>query len=146
VNSDTNQATFLLNKDFIFLAEDDTDDVEFFAEAVKGIQPTIELRVAHSGKKAITFLENLPDQDLPGMIVLDYNLPEINGQEILAFLSGKERYSIIPKAVWSTSSSPYYEKICLENGADAYFVKPSNLSGIISVAEQMIDLMNKHTC
>jgi len=125
---------------YIFLAEDDIDDQEFLTEALLGIDNNLEIHVEKSGDKAVGFLKTLSDEELPCLIVLDYNLPLISGHEILKNIQDAERYKSITKVVWSTSNSPYYEKVCLESGAAAYFVKPSDIEGIRSVARKMISL------
>jgi CheY-like chemotaxis protein len=69
---------------------------------------------------------------------LDYNLPEVDGAQLLGLLTGKKRYDEIPKIVWSTSNSPLYRRLCLEMGAKAYFVKPNDLKGIQTLAKEML--------
>jgi CheY-like chemotaxis protein len=122
----------------VFLAEDDIDDQELLIEAFAGHNEKIKVTTATNGKKALTILEGLKDNELPCLIVLDYNLPEINGGEILKILKGNERFADIPKVVWSTSNSPQYKQICLNCGASAYFVKPSEISGIEKLAKEML--------
>ena len=93
---------------FIFLAEDDIDDQELLVEAFAQLDKTISVKAVNNGKKALNFLENLlPGQD-PCLIVLDYNLPELNGAEILERLNQFQRFESVTKIVWSTSNSPMY--------------------------------------
>lgn len=128
------------SKRYIFLAEDDLDDQEFLTEALLDIDQSLEIHVEKSGDKAVGFLNELSDDELPSLIVLDYNLPLISGHEILKNIQNAKRYKDITKVVWSTSNSPYYEKVCLESGATAYFVKPSDIAGIRELARKMISL------
>jgi CheY-like chemotaxis protein len=123
----------------IFLAEDDIDDQELLAEAFQGIDPRVRLETFSTGKKFITHLDSLPDNEIPNMVILDYNIPEINGAEILKHLEEDDRYRNVIKLVWSTSNSSFYENSCLEHGAKAYMVKPSNLSGLNDLAKKMLD-------
>lgn len=134
----TEQATLSSIPDrFIFLAEDDLDDQELFIDAINQQQP-IAIETSNNGRKAIVYLDSLPDTQLPSLIVLDYNLPEVDGAQILKQLSERSRYAPIPKVVWSTSNSPLYQDICLKLGAQAYFVKPSDVMGIETVAKEML--------
>jgi CheY-like chemotaxis protein len=128
------------SKRHIFLAEDDVDDQEFLTEALQDIDEDIEIHVEKSGDKAVGYLKSLSDENLPCLIILDYNLPLISGHEILNNIREADRYKNVTKIVWSTSNSPYYEKVCLESGAAAYFVKPSDIAGIRELAKKMIDL------
>ena len=127
----------------ILLAEDDVDDQELLAEAFSVIDPSIQLVAFTSGKKFIQHLDQLIEAEIPGMIILDYNIPEINGAEILKHLEGHKRYESVVKLVWSTSNSRMYELSCLELGAKAYMVKPSNISGITDMAKKMLSYIKR---
>ncbi|HEY0057955.1 MAG TPA: response regulator [Flavisolibacter sp.] len=123
---------------FIFLAEDDVDDQELLIEAFTAQSQSLKIQTATNGKKAALFLDELSDDALPCLIVLDYNLPEVDGAQLLELLTSKKRYDEIPKVVWSTSNSPLYKRLCLEMGAKAYFVKPNDLKGIQTLAKEML--------
>ena len=125
---------------FIFLAEDDIDDQELFVEAISIHDQSIQIQSVSNGRKAISFLESLPVPILPRLIVLDYNLPEADGAQILNFLSQQERFHAVPKVVWSTSNSHIYREACLKLGANAYFTKPIDVSGISKLAKEMLSL------
>ncbi len=121
----------------IFLAEDDIDDQELLADSLNEIDHRIQLISFSSGKKILKYLDELPSSELPSMIILDYNIPEMNGAEILKQLEDS-RYNDVVKLVWSTSDSPTYKNNCLALGASAYFVKPSNLGALQDVVRQML--------
>jgi len=70
--------------------------------------------------------------------VRKHNIPEINGAEILEQLTKNERYSLIPKIVWSTSDSHFYRQNCMGYGAKAYMVRPSSIGGIQEIAKEML--------
>ena len=126
----------------ILLAEDDLDDQELFADALTEIDPSIHLLTFSSGKKILKHLQNLENDQIPEMIVLDYNIPEINGAEILKKLEEDHRYDPMVKVVWSTSNSPTYQNSCLQLGAKAYFVKPSNIVALNEMVKQIISFLN----
>jgi len=128
------------NAPYIFLAEDDIDDQELLIEAMIHHADNIKIETATNGRKAILFLENLPEHSLPCLIILDYNLPELDGGEILKVLSNHKRFSHVPKVVWSTSNSHLYKQLCLDGGAQAYFVKPSDILGIKKLAKEMLSI------
>ena len=125
---------------FIFLAEDDIDDQELLIEAFSQLDNTISVTAVNNGKKAVSFLENLSHEENPCLIVLDYNLPELSGAEILERLNKMKRFKEVTKVVWSTSNSSVYEQMCLELGAKAYLVKPNDISGINRLAQLMLQL------
>ena len=125
----------------ILLAEDDIDDQELLIDTFSQIDPTIQLEAFTTGKKILKYLEDLSENSLPSLIILDYNIPEMNGAEILKQLE-TSRYHEIVKLVWSTSDSPMYKNTCLSLGAAAYFVKPSNISGLMEMARRMLSYVN----
>lgn len=130
----------LPNVKTILLAEDDIDDQDFITEAFLNIDNDLTIHAVSNGNSVLSFLENLTDEQLPQLIVLDYNLPELDGVEVLQLLMEKSRYQAIAKIVWSTSNSPQYCARSLELGAAFYMVKPSNIAGIEEMARQMLDL------
>lgn len=127
----------------VLLAEDDLDDQEMLIEAIKEQDPSFQFLVANTGSKALGLLKDLGDSQMPSLILLDYNLPEISGAEILAKLQSMKNYDEIVKVVWSTSNSPVYQKKCLELGACSYIVKPNGIDEIKDVAIRIIELSKK---
>ncbi len=124
----------------IALAEDDIDDQELLQEAFKEIDPNIRLLCASSGKNFLLQLDTLPTP--PNLIILDYNMPEMNGVELLEVLLQKEQYSEVIKIVWSTSNSPLFKKQCLQFGAHDYLIKPNNITELTSLARKMLAYIN----
>lgn len=122
---------------FILLGEDDEDDQDFLKEALHAIDHTYRFKAVNNGRNLLTFLEELEDQHLPDLIVLDYNLPVLNGAEILRILKEQDRYISIPKIVWSTSKSPVFRDDCLSVGASDYIVKPNDIATFVEVAKYM---------
>jgi CheY-like chemotaxis protein len=126
----------------IYLAEDDLDDQELLAEAFSEIDPSIRLYSFSSGKQILEELSALHGRQFPDLIILDYNIPEINGAEILSLLARDEKFDKVVKLVWSTSDNEYYESACMALGAKAYLVKPSNISALVETARKMLTYIN----
>ena len=126
------------NRKFILVGEDDIDDQEFLKEIFAAIDNSFELFFVNNGVQVLSELENLEDKNLPCLIVLDYNMPGLNGAEILKELKRNSRYNRIPKIIWSTSRSNTYKDICLSLGATDYVVKPSNVNGLTQTAQYML--------
>jgi CheY-like chemotaxis protein len=123
---------------FILLGEDDIDDEELLKEVFAAIDPSLVLHFANTGRAIINHLEKMKPDQLPCLIILDYNMPVLNGAEILLELKKIKRYDHIPKIIWSTSASDTYKKSCLEAGARDYVIKPSNMDGLKEVAVHML--------
>lgn len=121
----------------IVLAEDDLDDQEMLEYSFREIDPLLNVICVTNGRRLMDYLEALPDGELPELIILDYNLPELSGADIMRLLQENVRYVDIPKLIWSTSNSPYYKSVCLELGARDYIAKPSDLAAYLSVARHI---------
>ncbi len=124
----------------ILVGEDDLDDKEFFVEVFSAIDKSFSLEFVSNGQKVISNLEKMADDQLPCIIVLDYNMPELNGAEILRELKQNKRYDLIPKVIWSTSGSDTYKNACLALGAKAYIMKPSNVKDFEGIVRHLISL------
>ena len=123
---------------FILLGEDDADDEELLKEVFSSLDSSFSMMFANNGRKLVAHIEQLPDTDLPCLIILDYDMPELNGADILKALKTDSRYDSIPKIIWSTSGSETYKRICLELGACEYIIKPSSFQELKDVARHML--------
>lgn len=125
---------------FILFGEDDKDDEDFLKELFSDIDSSFSLQFIGNGRKLITTLEQIPADQLPCLLVLDYNMPELNGAEILKILQQNTRYARLPKIIWSTSGSDVYKKRCLELGANEYIIKPSNVNDLADIIRHMLSI------
>ena len=125
---------------FILLGEDDADDQDMLKEVFASIDTAFVLFFVNNGREILSALEKLKDDQMPCLIVLDYNMPGLNGADILRELSTNERYKNIPKVVWSTSGSEKFRNVCLELGAIDYVIKPNNVVGLEEIARYMLSL------
>jgi len=125
---------------FILFGEDDKDDEDFLKEIFSDIDNSFSLYFVNNGRKLVTFLDQIPTDHLPCLLVLDYNMPEVNGAEILRILKQNSRFDSLPKIIWSTSGSEVYKKKCLELGADEYIIKPSNVNDLTEIIRHMVSI------
>lgn len=132
------EITTSLSGKFILFGEDDKDDQEILEEIFSSIDPSLRLQFINNGKKLVSHLEETSNEELPCLIVLDYNMPELNGAEILTCLNTNWRVKNVPKIIWSTSSAPAYKAVCLELGARDYLVKPSKINLLEDMARHML--------
>ncbi|HLG40522.1 MAG TPA: response regulator [Chitinophagaceae bacterium] len=126
------------NNKLILIGEDDLDDQEFLKEVFSSIDNSFTLLFSTSGAEILTHLNKSNDTDLPRLIILDYNMPGLNGVEILMELRNNKRYDGIPKIIWSTSGSSTYRNMCLAVGAHDYLVKPSNVNDLVEICRYML--------
>ena len=76
---------------FILLGEDDPDDQDMLKEIFGRCNRKMELWFVNTGNAVWPILEKADDAELPCLIVLDYNMPESNGAEILRQLAANPR-------------------------------------------------------
>ena len=127
----------------ILLAEDDSDDHELLENAFTEIDPSWRIVCISNGKKFVNFLEEIKDGELPALLVLDYNIPELTGVEVVEALNHRGRYLDIPKIIWSTSSSPIYKAKSIELGVADYVIKPSDLASFKDIAKHMLTFVKE---
>jgi CheY-like chemotaxis protein len=126
------------NAKFILLGEDDLDDEEILEEVFSSIDDSFWIEFINNGKKLVEALDEREEHALPCLIILDYNMPGLNGAEILRELKTRDRYRSIPVIIWSTSGSETYKRHCLQAGACDYIIKPSNISGLAEAVRYML--------
>lgn len=122
----------------ILMADDDPDDLELMAQVIEQQFPDVQLSTFPDGKSALKYLYAANDHDLPCLIVLDYNMPDLTGAQVLAQLKDQHRFIDIPRIILSTSDSPRHVQECLINGATEYLVKPSSLHAIHNLAKKLV--------
>ena len=125
---------------FILLGEDDIDDQELLKEIFASVDGSFRLLFANTGEQVLSALSKLNDEQLPCLIVLDYNMPVLNGADILKVLNNESRYAGIPRIIWSTSGSEIFKNTCLELGANDYLIKPSNLKEMADIVRYMLSV------
>ena len=127
-------------KNLILIGEDDMDDKEIIEEAFADIDPSVKVHFVTNGKKLISFLQQISADNLPSLIVIDYNMPGLNGAEILKSLESISKVKNIPKVIWSTSGASQYKSTCLALGAYDYLVKPSGMNELENLVKYLLSL------
>jgi CheY-like chemotaxis protein len=77
------------------------------------------------------------DEDLPQLLLLDLNLPQVHGEEILAFIKQHPVLRAIPAVVLTTSDAPRDRERCRSIGCAEYLVKPVNYDGYVDLARHL---------
>ena len=123
---------FNINKALhILLVEDNESDARLIKEYLKEANIEHVLYVVDDGAEAINFIQSYckPATDFcPDIIMLDLNLPKINGIEVLKEIKTSEDFKRIPVIILTTSTSEDDIDNCYGNYANCYLVKPSNLA------------------
>lgn len=89
----------------ILCVDDDEDDLYFIKEAIRSHQQSFEIAEAMNGQAAIEYLqESIQNGTLPCLIIMDVNMPKMNGRETIARIKSDPQMAVIPIAVFTTSS------------------------------------------
>jgi CheY-like chemotaxis protein len=127
---------------YILLADDNLDDQSFIRDAFSYTGAGYHLKIVDSGKEVIEYLKSRSSNELPSLIVLDYNMPELNGIEVLQLLLKEQRYAHVPKIMLSTSFYQKHIDHCLGMGANGYLIKPDNYFDWKKLAHRMLEYVN----
>jgi CheY-like chemotaxis protein len=130
---------------YILIADDDPDDQEMFADRWRLHNSEAEVECVSSGTEALSYLRNCPSDRLPRLIVIDYKMPGITGDEVLRLLLDDDRYARIPKIVWSSSNNKEYIDLSLQSGAQRYFTKPADMPAFDHMIEEISRLFRGRT-
>jgi CheY-like chemotaxis protein len=119
----------------ILLVEDNLGDIRLFQEALKEIALENNLSV-----QALHFLRRqrmYKDAPRPDIIVLDLNLPRINGHEVLAQIKQDKSLKCIPVLILTTSNDRNDVRVSYDLHANCYITKPSSLSRLVEIAQEI---------
>ena len=128
-----------VNKSLLLYAEDDLNDFESLEDAVGQLTDKYELVNARNGTEVISLLQNDLSAHLPCLIVLDLNMPIMDGKEVLLWLKKEEAYTNIPVMVFTTSSREEDVKLCQTHKC-TFFRKPTLYRDLLHIAQTMLDM------
>lgn len=122
----------------ILYIDDDPDDQQLFRKAISTVSAHSEIIEAGDGAEGMQHLLLMKEEKtLPCIIVLDINMPKINGRETCIAIKKDEVLSTIPLIIFSTSSS-VLDKLFFENKNVVYITKPTQFAHIVDVASTML--------
>lgn len=113
----------------ILHVDDSPADVELIADAFECLAADVSLSTAWSGAEALTFLAGA-GPELPHLVLLDLNLPQKSGREVLAAIKADSGFRALPVIVLTTSSASDDVRACYDLGANAFLTKPSGLDAV----------------
>jgi CheY-like chemotaxis protein len=124
----------------ILLADDDNEDQELLKESLLEQEPVAIIDTVWNGQEVLAYLNGCPEDGLPQLLILDFQMPILTAVEVLARLQQNARYDAIRKVVWSTSTQPEHIRECMEKGALQYFPKPNNQDELHSLTSSILSL------
>ena len=116
----------------VLYIEDNEDYVQFVRRAFNKIDTSLSCHSFKDGLDALDYFENNTDKKkLAKLILLDVNLPGINGIELLKKIRSKPKLKYTPVIMFSTSDNTSDVVNAYDNGANAYLVKPEGLNSLV---------------
>jgi len=126
----------------VLLVDDSPGDVRLTQEAFRDADPTIRMHVASDGVEAMAFLKregvyvNAPRPDL---ILLDLNLPKMDGREVLLHIKGDDNLRTIPTIILTTSEAEADIVKSYQLQANCYLNKPVQLDAFVNLVKSIND-------
>jgi chemotaxis family two-component system response regulator Rcp1 len=113
----------------VLLIEDSPGDVRLTQEAFREFSKPVRLHLATDGIEAMAFLRHegvYADVPRPDLILLDLNLPKMDGREVLALIKGDQSLKIIPTIILTTSDNEADVTMSYRLRANCYLRKPAH--------------------
>jgi CheY-like chemotaxis protein len=123
----------------ILLVEDDRVDVMTVGRALRDLTITNKLNVVGNGEEALEHLKRAPAAERPCIILLDLNMPRMNGVDFLSALRKEDDLKTIPVVVLTTSKEEQDKVASFNLGVAGYIVKPVDYLQFVEVV-RTIDL------
>ena len=124
----------------ILYIDDDQDDLLIFEESVSTLYPDVTLYKAQSSEAGINILNQLESErkPFPSLIMIDMNMPKMNGRETLQHIRNNRKWRHIPVAIFTTSANTDDIEFC-KNFGSACITKPMNYSDYSATLEKLIN-------
>lgn len=121
----------------VVYADDDPDDLELVEEAFSQYSGHVDLIKFRNGEAALHFFQNEMDATLC-LIILDVNMPGMNGKDVLRKIRQMENLSHVPVVLFTTSSSLKDKEFAMHYNA-GFITKPLDINQMELIAEKFID-------
>src|SRR6202161_2307481 len=126
----------------VLLVEDNPGDVRLTQEAFREVNPSVQLHVANDGTEAMAFLRHqggFASAPRPDFILLDLNLPKMDGREVLALVKEDDSLKTIPIVILTTSEAEVDSLKGYQLPANCYLPKPVQLDAFESLVSSISD-------
>ncbi len=124
------------NQKPVLVVDDDHVDVIMIERAFKKLNISNPLVNSSNGKEALDYLRNNGNEK-PDIILLDLNMPKMNGKEFLKVVKTDDQLKIIPIIVLTTSDDPQDIEECFRLGVAGYMTKPADNKAFIEKIEKI---------
>jgi len=126
----------------ILLVEDDLDDVHIIKRIIGRAPISVKIDTCANGREALDYLERCAEGNkdgLPDLVLLDLNMPVMDGNQFIREIRGHSLFSSLPICVFTTSSDEDVIKAAYNDGANAVVSKVDSLDGMSQVLNTIVD-------
>ena len=126
----------------ILLVEDDPDDIYIIRRIIGRAPISVDIQTCGNGQEALDYLESCGDadqRDLPDLILLDLNMPIMDGNEFIRRLRSESDHSALPVCVLTTSREEAVIQQAYEAGANAVVTKVESLEGMKEALNTIVE-------
>ena len=132
-------APFQTKSIHILLADDDEDDRFLIREAFQRQFSSCQVTTADNGEELLEMLRDMEGNDslattLPDLILLDLNMPRLDGRDALKIIKQNPRWRLIPVVIMTTSDAASDVEQSYQNGANSFITKPATFQELSHVA------------
>jgi len=124
----------------VFIVDDDADDRESIRDAFMENKHHYDYLFMHNGHQLLQHLSPGANSLAPSIILLDLNMPGMDGKDVLKELKNDERLQSIPVIVFTTSSSYRDRQLSYQLGASCFVTKPGTYRELISITDSIARL------
>ena len=125
-------------KGLVLYADDDQDDLQLIKDAFSKYSETVRLLTFEDGASILNYIKKLTSfEPLPCLIILDINMPGMNGKEVLRRIRQIHEYQEVPIVLFSTSTLPSEADFAMSFGA-GFVTKPLYTQQIDQLVEYII--------
>jgi CheY-like chemotaxis protein len=122
----------------ILCVDDDPDDLHLLHNALAAVGSNYEIEEAHNGEEALIRLNEMKQAGtLPCLVVLDINMPKIDGKQTLISIQKDDELKSVPVVVFTTSSSPLDQLFFAKKNVE-FITKPVQFSTMYEVAARLL--------
>lgn len=129
----------------IIIADDDDDDFLLIKEAFRELNLEHFLIRKSDGVQLLDYLLQVTKEHkaLPDLILLDINMPKMDGIEVLEKINTEKAYKTIPVIIYSTSNCPDQKEKCLRLGAQAFVTKGSTYKKVMAFVARINNFLKE---
>lgn len=115
------------------LIDDDEDESDFFLLALQELPP-VKYRFADNARQGLAMLK----AERPDLVLLDINMPAMNGMECLKEIRRTEGLKDVPVFIYSNSDEEKMQRTAIANGANGCFKKPQSMDDLKNLLKSIL--------